>query len=123
MAAGGLAMALLLSAATLTGASDQGTATDKRHEMVMTPTTHVSQSGVPQCSPHAEMLSVLAKQFGEAPQSIGLVGGSRVIEVLSSKEGTFTILITQPDGMACILAAGQNFEEVPDHLVSLDPQA
>jgi hypothetical protein len=69
------------------------------------------------------MLSVLAKQYGEAPQAIGLVGGSRVIEVLSSKEGTFTILITQPDGMSCILAAGQDFEEVPDHLASLDPQA
>jgi hypothetical protein len=85
--------------------------------------TSLAHAGTPRCAPHADMLLVLAKQYGEAPQAIGLVNGDRVIEVLSSKAGTFTILVTQPDGMTCILAAGQEFEEVPDHLASLDPQA
>jgi hypothetical protein len=106
MAAGCLAIILLLSAAAIAGVSGQGRTTDQRYETIVTPTTQVSQTGVPHCSPHADMLLVLAQQYGEAPQAIGLVGGSRVIEVLSSKEGTFTILVTQPDGMACILAAG-----------------
>ena len=82
----------------------------------------LAQAGTPRCAPHADMLSVLAKQYGEAPQAIGIVNGNHVVEVLSSKAGTFTILVTRPDGMACILAAGQDFEEVPDHLASLDPQ-
>ena len=77
----------------------------------------------PRCAPHADMLSVLAKQYGEAPQAIGIVNGNTVLEVLSSKTGSFTVLVTRPDGVACILAAGQDFEEVPDHLASLDPQA
>ena len=85
--------------------------------------TSLAQAGTPRCAPHADMLSVLAKQYGEAPQASGIVNGNTVLEVLSSKTGSFTILVTQPDGMACILAAGQNFEEVPDHLASLDPQA
>ena len=85
--------------------------------------TSLAQAGTPRCAPHADMLSVLAKQYGEAPQAIGLVNGNTVLEVLSSKTGTFTILVTKADGMACILAAGQDFEEVPDHLASLDPQA
>src|SRR3712207_5652339 len=85
--------------------------------------TGLAQAGTPRCAPHADMLSVLAKQYGEVPQALGVVNGSRVIEVLSSKQGSFTILVTQPDGMACILAAGQDFEEVPDHLAALDPQA
>jgi hypothetical protein len=83
----------------------------------------LAQAGTPRCAPHADMLAVLAKQYGEAPQAIGLVNGNHVIEVLSSKQGSFTILVTKPDGVACILAAGQEFEEVPDHLASLDPQA
>ena len=84
--------------------------------------TSLAQAGTPRCAPHADMLSVLAKQYGEAPQAIGIVKGNIVLEVLSSKAGSFTILVTQADGMACILAAGQDFEEVPDHLASLDPQ-
>ena len=83
----------------------------------------LAQAGTPRCAPHADMLAALAKQYGEAPQAVGIVNESSFIEVLSSKEGSFTILVTRPDGMACILAAGQNFEEVPDHLASLDPQA
>ena len=85
--------------------------------------TSLAQAGTPRCAPHADMLSVLAKQYGEASQAVGFVNGNTVLEVLSSKMGTFTILFTKADGMACILAAGQDFEEVPDHLASLDPQA
>jgi hypothetical protein len=86
---------------------------------------NLAHAGTPRCAPHADMLSVLAKQYGEAPQAVGIVNGARsaVIEILSSKQGSFTILVTQPNGMACILAAGQEFEEVPDHLASLDPHA
>ena len=85
--------------------------------------TGLAQAAQSRCAPHADMLSVLAKQYGETPQAIGLIGGNTVLEVLSSKAGSFTILVTQANGMACIVAAGQDFEEVPDHLASLDPQA
>ena len=83
----------------------------------------LAQAETLRCAPHANMLSALAKQYGEAPQAIGIVNGSTVLEVLPLKTGSFTILVTGPDGMACIMAAGQDFEEVPDHLASLDPQA
>ena len=85
--------------------------------------TGLAQADTLRCAPHADMLSVLAKQYGETPQAIGLISGTTVLEVLSSKAGSFTILVTRADGMACILAAGQDSEEVPDHLASLDPQA
>ena len=80
-------------------------------------------AGAPRCAPHADMLALLAKQYGEAPKAVGIVNATRVVEILSSREGSFTILVTSEDGMACILAAGQDFELVPDHLASLDPQA
>jgi hypothetical protein len=35
-----------------------------------------------------------------------------VIEVYSSEEtGTWTILVTRPDGTSCLLAAGQRWEQ------------
>ena len=83
----------------------------------------LAHAATPRCAPHADMLAVLAKHYGEAPQAIGIVDESRFIEVLSSRRGTVTILVTGADGKACILAAGQDYEEVPDHLASLDPQA
>ena len=83
----------------------------------------LAQADAPRCAPHADMLALLAKHYGEAPKAVGIVNAARFIEILSSKSGTFTILVTQPDGTACILAAGRDFEDVPDHLASLDPQA
>ena len=83
----------------------------------------LAQADTPRCAPHADMLALLAKHYGEAPKTVGIVNQNRFVEVLSSREGSFTILVTGPDGMACILAAGQDFEVVPDHLASLDPQA
>ena len=35
-----------------------------------------------------------------------------VVEIYSSEEtGTWTILMTRPDGMSCLLAAGQRWEQ------------
>ena len=84
---------------------------------------NLAHAGTPRCAPHADMLAVLAKKYGEALQAVGIANENHFIEVLSSRQGSFTILVTKPDCMACILAAGQDFEQVPDHLASLDPHA
>src|SRR3712207_3421673 len=52
----------------------------------------LAQAGTPRCAPHADMLALLAKQYGKAPQAVAIANENHVIEVLSSKEGTFTIL-------------------------------
>jgi hypothetical protein len=48
---------------------------------------------------------------------------SRALSRPTLTDVTFTILVTHPDGKACVLAAGQDFEEVSDHLQIFDPQA
>lgn len=75
----------------------------------------------PQCAAHEEMVKVLAKRYSEAPKAVGLVNENRVVELFVSKQGSWTILVTRPGGTACILAAGQDWEEVPPDLQSLDP--
>ena len=52
------------------------------------------------------------EKFGETLRSLGLHRDDGVVEVYSSEEtGTWTILMTRPDGMSCLLAAGQRWEQ------------
>ncbi|MFO1132519.1 MAG: hypothetical protein U1E16_11000 [Hyphomicrobiales bacterium] len=68
---------------------------------------------VSSCANHDEIVKVLAQRYHEAPRAIGLASRSAVIEVFTSKSGTWTILLTKTDGASCILAAGSNWEENP----------
>ena len=53
------------------------------------------------CGERAKFLEYLGdKTFREAPTSIGMTSNGQVIEVLTSSEGTWTIMMTRPDGMS-----------------------
>ncbi|SCZ38593.1 hypothetical protein [Afifella marina] len=78
---------------------------------------------VPKCAEHDDMVRILAKEYKEAPKALGLVGGQRVMQVFVSKQGTWTIVVTRTSGDTCIVAAGQNWEEVPMEVGQLDPRA
>ncbi len=39
-----------------------------------------------------------------------------MIEVLASPSGGFTIILTQPNGLSCVMAAGENWETLPKRL-------
>ena len=80
-------------------------------------------SAAMQCASHETMIKLLAKRYSEVPKAIGLVGKKRVMEVYVSEKGTWTILVTNSGGQTCILAAGNNWEDVPDKFASLDPAA
>lgn len=65
------------------------------------------------CANRADMVELLARRFGEAPRAVGLANPSAVIEVFTSRAGTWTILLSKPDGASCIVSAGSNWEENP----------
>jgi hypothetical protein len=44
---------------------------------------------------------------------MGLAGADRVVELLVSKSGTWTLIATGPSGTSCLIAAGENWESVP----------
>jgi hypothetical protein len=76
-----------------------------------------------QCAPHDDVSAQLAKQFGEVPRSMGLAQDNTVMEVYASAEsGSWTITVTMPNGMTCLVAAGQNFETaLPTQAAKGDP--
>ena len=64
------------------------------------------------CAERTRVVQKLAEKFGETLRSLGLHRDDGVVEVYSSEEtGTWTILMTRPDGMSCLIAAGQRWEQ------------
>jgi hypothetical protein len=69
------------------------------------------------CSERARFLEQLAGNFAENTVALGLVNNGSVLEILTSKKGSWTIIVTKPDGMSCVVATGSSWENVPKMLV------
>jgi uncharacterized membrane protein len=65
------------------------------------------------CGKRADFLKTLKDKFQEESRALGMVGKSSVMEIFTSKTGTWTILVTAPEGRSCIIAAGNSWEDVP----------
>ncbi len=65
------------------------------------------------CGDRNEFLTHLSKGYGEHPAAMGLASNGSVLEVLRSAKGSWTIIITRPDGTSCVVAAGESWEEFP----------
>ncbi len=77
----------------------------------------VTAQGNRNCAPREMVLEQLADKYGETRQSIGLGANNAVIEVFASTEsGSWTITATTPNGLTCLVAAGQSFEAVVEAL-------
>ncbi len=73
------------------------------------------------CGERTAFVRQLAKKHLEAPTSIGVTSSGQMIEVLTSKNGSWTILVTSPNGVSCIVAAGEAWESVDR--IALAPEA
>ena len=62
------------------------------------------------CGDRDQLLKRLEQAHRETPQAIGLSGDGRVVEVLVSPEGGWTMLVTYPKRRTCVLAAGAAWE-------------
>ena len=69
------------------------------------------------CADRAQVVARLAELYGEARQSIGLAANNQVVEVFASPEtGSWTITVTLPSGLTCLVAAGGSFERLDEDL-------
>lgn len=63
------------------------------------------------CAKRAEIVNRLGTTYGETRQSVGLGQNNAVVEVFASDTtGTWTIIVTMPNGMACLVASGESWE-------------
>lgn len=76
------------------------------------------------CGKRAKIVERLEAKYGETRQSMGLAQNNGVVEVFASDEsGTWTIVITLPNGMTCLVAAGNAFQEVDSAPLTPDEKA
>ncbi len=69
----------------------------------------------PDCAPRDKVVERLAGTYGETRQSMGLGANNAVIEVFASDDsGSWTITVTLPSGLTCLVASGQAFETMTD---------
>jgi hypothetical protein len=62
------------------------------------------------CGPREQLVKILADQYKEDPVGMGLAQPGQVLEVFASSNGSWTAVMTMPDGKACMIAAGDNWE-------------
>jgi len=61
------------------------------------------------CTERDTLLSQLEHKYGEVPVAIGVADG-RLVELLTAKDGiTWTIILTSPQGVSCLIASGDGW--------------
>ncbi len=65
------------------------------------------------CGERGHFLDQLDRRFKEAPAALGVIDNGSVLELLTSRAGSWTILVTTPDGTTCMVASGDNWEALP----------
>lgn len=64
------------------------------------------------CGPRDQMVSHLTEKYQETRRGAGLSSATRVVEFWSSAQtGSFTLLLSYPNGMTCLLATGNNWSD------------
>jgi hypothetical protein len=76
------------------------------------------------CAARDAVLTRLAETYGETRRSLGVAANSAVVEVFASDQtGTWTITVTAPNGITCLVASGDSFETMVEMPVALGSPA
>jgi hypothetical protein len=85
--------------------------------LMLAAATLVEAQGAQNCAPRDTVVERLASKYGESRQSMGLGSNNAVMEVFASLEsGSWTITVTMANGVTCLVASGQAFEELAEAL-------
>lgn len=68
------------------------------------------------CGARESLVERLEVRFKENETAYGITGNGMVAELFVSAEGSWTLVLTRPDGISCLMAAGQNWEMLPPDL-------
>ena len=72
------------------------------------------------CLAHEAAEKELEKQFDEKVVGRGLANsGKAMFELFVSDKGTWTVMVSEPNGRSCVLASGESWQHLP--LLSGDP--
>jgi hypothetical protein len=64
------------------------------------------------CGTRDTLLKQLSKEYQEAPVGVGLASNGAVVELLTSAGGTWTLMVTRPNGTTCLIGTGEAWQPV-----------
>lgn len=67
-------------------------------------------AGAASCAPKAVIEDALGGQFAETPFATGIAAGNMVKFFGNAESGSWTVVVVRPDGVACVVAQGENLE-------------
>lgn len=69
-----------------------------------------SSAQAPVCAPWPVLQDQIANAYGEAPVFVGLTASAgQEVAVFGAPQGTWTLIVRQADGTACVLAYGMTW--------------
>lgn len=63
-----------------------------------------------QCGKADQVIAFLGKKYAEKVVGMGLVGTKGFMQLFVADAGTWTVLLTTPEGISCIIAAGDSYD-------------
>ena len=66
------------------------------------------------CGDHSEILAKLEKFHSEKPRAIAVSTDGKLLEVVVSATGSWSILLTRPNRRTCVVATGDSWESLPE---------
>lgn len=82
--------------------------------MIAAPAFAQSAGPGPACVKRTDLIKHLEAKYHEAPSAVGIADNGALLEVFSSKSGeTWTVTVTMPNGISCMVASGQQWQDVP----------
>jgi len=76
----------------------------------------------PACVKRTDLIKHLEAKYHEAPAAVGIADNGALLEVFASRSGeTWTVTVTMPNGISCMVATGQQWQDVPRMAQVEDP--
>ncbi len=74
------------------------------------------------CDSRDRVIALLGERYDEAPIALGVTHSGGLVEVLTDTTGwTWTIIVTSPEGLSCMVLSGEGWRPVQQ--LARDPEA
>ncbi len=81
------------------------------------PTLSTSAEASAKCGDRTKLIEKLEAKYKEVPVGLGLSQNNKAaFEVYASESGTWTVVMTMTNGLACVMAAGHSWQDLPKQL-------
>ena len=61
------------------------------------------------CAPRTDLVKRLWDRWQEAQVSLAMINDGRLLEIFASEAGSWTAIISDPNGRSCVASAGQEW--------------